>query len=124
ITRLCVPNRARAVSPQAIPDEPAGPRYVCSSGGIGRIVIARKNDGPNVGKWLFTAESVERIEPMFLAVMGKPVDESLRGATAVVRQPMAWDAPGIWLRLRISDWARVSAGSLELYQWTGLALTL
>lgn len=115
-------DRTRAVYPQAIPDEPEGPRYVFSSNGVGRIVIAPKNDGPQRGKWFFTAESVERIEAMFLAAMGKPVDESLRDAA--VRQPTVWETPGIWLRLRIPDWARLSAGGLELYQWIGLALTL
>ncbi|HLJ95511.1 MAG TPA: mechanosensitive ion channel domain-containing protein [Gemmataceae bacterium] len=117
-------DRTRAVYPQEVPDEPEGPRYLFSSSALGRIVIARKNDGPNAGKWFFTAETVERIEPMFLAIMDKPVDESLRSATAMVRQVEVWDVPGVWLRLRMPEWARISAGSLELYQWIGLVLTL
>jgi MscS family membrane protein len=117
-------DRTTPVYPQEIPDEPEGPRYVLHSGDTGRIVIARKTDGPGKDKWLFTAETVERIEPMFLAVLGRPVDESLRGATTVVRQPTVWETPGIWLRLCIPEWARVAAGGLELYQWAGLVLTL
>src|SRR5207253_9635547 len=115
-------ERTKTVYPQEIPDEPEGPRYVFHSGDTGRIVIARRSDGPAQGKWLFTAETVERIEPMFLAALGKPVDESLRGATATARQPTVWETPGIWLRLRVPDWAAVAVGGLALYQWAGLVL--
>src|SRR5262249_34275324 len=100
------------------------PRFVLHSGDIGRIVIARKTEGPAKGKWLFTAETVERIEPMFLAVLGKPVDESLRGAMPPGHPPALRETPGIWLRLRMPQWARIAVGGLELYQWCGLVLAL
>jgi MscS family membrane protein len=117
-------DRISAVYPQEIPDEPEGPRYVFHSGDTGRIVIARKTEGPGKGKWLFTAETVERIESMFLAVLGQPVDASLRSATANVRQPTLSETPGIWLRQRMPAWARTSAGRLEVYQWGGLVFAL
>jgi MscS family membrane protein len=115
-------DRTRAVYPQEVPDEPDGPRYVFTSGDLGRIVLARKNEGPAKGKWLFTAETVERIEPMFLAVLGGAVEKSLPNATT--RQPTLWETPGVWLRLRMPDWARIPASGLELYQWAGLVLTM
>jgi MscS family membrane protein len=117
-------DRIGRVYPQEIPDDPEGPRYVFSSSELARIVIARKTDGPSKGKWLFTEETVEQIEPMFLAVIGQPIDESLRSATFHMRKPTAWQTPGIWLRLHLPPWARVSAGRLELYQWIGLGVTL
>jgi MscS family membrane protein len=117
-----VMDRTSAVFPQEIPDEPEGPRYILHSGDTGRIVIARKTEGPAKGKWLFTEETVEQIEAMFLAVLGKPVIATHRSATAAQRQPTVWETPGIWLRLLIPDWARLSAGGLELYQWAGLVL--
>jgi MscS family membrane protein len=113
-------DRMNAVYPQEIPDEPEGPRYILHSEDAGRIVIARKTEGPSKGKWLFTTETVERIEPMFLAVLGKPVDASHRGATAAEHEPTVWETPGIWLRLRVPSWARLFVGSVELYQWAGL----
>jgi MscS family membrane protein len=115
-------DRTRAVYPQEVPDEPDGPRYIFTSGDLGRIVLARKMDGPSKGKWLFTAETVERIEPMFLAVLDKRVDKPQQGATT--RQPTLWETPGVWLRRRMPDWARMPADGLELYQWAGLVLTL
>jgi MscS family membrane protein len=115
-------DRIARVYPEEVPDEPEGPRYLFHNDDLGRIVIARKTDGTDKGKWLFTAETVERIEPMFLAALGRPVDASLRGAN--LRQPTVWETPGIWLRLHMPDWAWTSAAGLELYQWTGLLLTL
>jgi MscS family membrane protein len=117
-------DRTRAVFPQEIPDEPDGPRYIFHNGDLGRIVLARKMEGPLKGKWLFTAETVEQIEPMFLSVLGKPPNESLRNTANAARQPTVWETPGIWLRLRVPVWAHLSTGGLELYQWAGLVLTL
>jgi MscS family membrane protein len=117
-------DRIGTVYPQEIPDEPEGPRYVFYSDDTGRIVIARQTHGPQQGKWLFTAETVERIEPMFVAALGKPVDDSVGGGKGAIREPSVWETPGIWLRARLPNWARMPAGSLELYQWAGLFLTL
>jgi MscS family membrane protein len=118
-------DRIGRVYPQEIPDEPEGRRYIFHSSEMGRIVIARKNgDGPSKGKWLFTGETVEQIESMFLSVLGQPVDESVRTAPFVVREPAPWDTPGIWLRLRRPAWAGMAAGELEMYQWLGLLATL
>jgi MscS family membrane protein len=117
-------DRTSAVYPQEIPDEPDGPRYIFHSSDTGRIVIARKTEGPLKGKWLFTADTVDQIEPMFLSVLGQPPDESLRNATNAAREPTLWETPGIWLRLRVPTLARASAGGLALYQWAGLVLTL
>ena len=57
-------DRTRTVYPQEVPDEPDGPRYIFTSGDMGRIVLARKTDGPGKGKWLFTAETVDAIPKM------------------------------------------------------------
>jgi MscS family membrane protein len=116
-------DRMGRVYPEEIPDALEGPRYLFQSGDLGRVVIARQTEGRHKGKWLFTAETVEQIEPMFLAAMGRPVDESLRGSTTAGREPTVGDMPGLWLRLRVPAWGRVPAGRLALYQWVGLFLT-
>jgi MscS family membrane protein len=115
-------DRIGRVYPEEVPDEPEGPRYIFHSGDQGRIVIARKTDAPDKGKWLFTAETVEQIEPMFLAVLGRSIDESLHGTVAAERRPTAEETPGVWLRLRMPEQARVSVDGLEIYQWLGLVL--
>jgi MscS family membrane protein len=116
-------DRIGRVYPEEVPDEPEGMRYVFHpSDDPRRIVIARKTDGPDKGKWLFTAETVEQIEPMFLAMLGRPVDESLRGTAAAERMPTLEETPGVWLRLHMPQTARRSVGGLEAYAWVGLGL--
>src|SRR5262249_38599854 len=58
-------DRIGRVYPEEVPDEPEGPRYLYHNDAHGRIVIARKTEGPDKGKWLFTVDTVDRIEPMF-----------------------------------------------------------
>src|SRR5262249_40040596 len=84
-------DRIGRVYPQEGRDEPEGPGYIFHNTDQGGIVIAGKPDGADKGKWLFTGETVDRIEPMFLAVLGRPVDESLRGEGFPVREPCIWD---------------------------------
>ena len=115
-------DRIARVYPQEVPDDPEGARYVFHSGEDGRIVIARKADGPHKGKWFFTSETVEQIEPMFLAMLGEPPHPSLQGAP--LREPSLLDAPGIWLRMQAPDWAKESVGGLQIYQWLGLGVVL
>jgi len=117
-------DRMGRVYSEEVPDEPDGPRYIYQNGGLGRVVIARASEGREKGKWLFTADTVEQIEPMFLAALGRPVDESLLGKSSAVREPTIVDAPGIWLRLHVPPWGRMSARGLALYQWVGLFLAV
>jgi MscS family membrane protein len=115
-------DRIGRVYPQEVPDEADGPRYLFHNDEHGRIVIARKTEGSDKGRWLFTADTVERIEPMFLAALGRPVDESMRGSD--LRQPGLWETPGIWLRVHLSKPGKASTSGLQLYQWIGLILSL
>ncbi len=114
-------DRVGRVYVQEVPDNPEGPRYVLYRGVLGRVVLDRKAEEPGKGQWQFTQETVQRVEAMFLAVLGTPPDESQQG-TDVVAEPTLWETPGVWLRLRLPAWARVRAGSLDLYQWLGLLL--
>lgn len=117
-------DRISRVYAQEIPDEMEGPRYVFHNAETGRIVIARQTEGSAKGKWLFAQETVEQIEPMFLAVLGQPVDKSLCGSPAEKHCVTMWETPGIWVRLNVPAWVRRDVRGLELYQWIGLLLTL
>jgi MscS family membrane protein len=117
-------DRIGRVYPQEIPDEAEGPRYVFFRSELGRIAIARTTDGPRKGLWLFTAETVQRIEPMFRAMLGQPVHESVRGDEGESAGPTFWDTPGIWLRLRLPAWAQFRVAGLDAYHWVGLVLAL
>ncbi len=109
---------------QEIPDEAEGPHYNLYRGEKGRIVVARQTAGPRKGEWLFTVETVTRIEPMFRKVIDQPTDETLKGVPGIVSQPSFWGTPGIWLRLCLPQWLRVRTGGMDLYQWLGLVLAV
>jgi MscS family membrane protein len=107
---------------QEIPDSPEGPRYVLHRGPLGRIALERQTTEAGKTPWLFTEDTVKRIDPMFRAVLGQPLDDSQKDVPGVLVEPKLSDAPGIWLRLRVPRWMQTRAGRLELYQWLGLAL--
>ncbi len=109
---------------QELPDDAEGPRYVCHRSDQGRIVIARKAEGPRKGEWLFTADTVARVERMFRRSLHRPPDDSLEGMQGIVFEPSFWETPGIWLRLRLPGWAQVRTLGLEVYQWLGLVLAV
>jgi MscS family membrane protein len=111
-------DRVGRVYVQEVPDNQEGHRYVLHRGELGRVVLDRRAKEPGMGLWQFTPETVRQIEPMFLAVLGKPPDESQRGAA----EPDLREAPGVWLRLHLPAWAQAHLGPLHLYQSPGLAL--
>src|SRR5207248_4958691 len=69
-------DRIGRIYVQEIPDSAEGPRYVLYRGELGRVVVDRKMNDPGKGLWQFTPETVQHIEPMFRAVLGKPLVES------------------------------------------------
>jgi MscS family membrane protein len=107
---------------QEVPESPEGPRYILYRGELGRAVVDRKTSDPGKGLWQFTPETVQHIEPMFRAVLGKPLDESQKDAAGALAVPHFRDTPGIWLRLQLPDWLQTHLGPLDLYQWLGFAL--
>jgi MscS family membrane protein len=109
---------------QEIPDNPEGPRFVLYRGDLGRIALDRETKEPGKGQWLFTADTVERIDLMFRAVLGQPVDESQQDLPGALIEPTFWETPGIWLRLNTPAWLQARAGFLELYQWLGLVVAV
>jgi MscS family membrane protein len=112
----------------SIPNDPDGRRYVHYRGELGRISLARQEGEPGAAPdqpgWQFTAETVGRIEPMFAAVMHRPVDEALADIPHAVSGPPFWEQPGLWVRLRVPAWLRAPLAGLALYQYLGLVLVL
>jgi MscS family membrane protein len=103
---------------EEVPDNPEAMRYILYRGELGRIVLDRRADGPEKGQWQFTPETVSLVEPMFRAVLGRPLDESLDGEI----EPRFWDTSAVWLRLQMPKWLSAELGPLDLYQWLGLIL--
>ena len=77
-------DRIGRIYVQEIPDNPEGPRYVLYRGELGRVVVDRKTSDPGKGLWQFTPETVQHIEPMFRAVLGKPLDASQKDGVGVL----------------------------------------
>jgi MscS family membrane protein len=118
-------DRIGRVYAQEIPDEPDGPRYVFHRSDLGQITLARSTaTGPQQGVWLFTPETVAQIETMFRTVLHRPVHESLLADEGIIADPPFRENPGVWLRLRLPDWAQFRVAGLEIYQWIGLALAV
>src|SRR5262249_33783454 len=115
-------DRIGRIYAQEVPDRPDGPRYVLYRGELGRIAVDRRVNDPDKGLWQFTPETVKQIERMFLAVSGRPVDESQQDNSQALAAPRFQDAPGVWLRLKLPAWAQARLGALALYQWLGVCL--
>lgn len=105
---------------QEIPDDPTGPRVVIYRGEQGRIVLARRTEEPGKGNWLFTAETVKQIEPVFCNLIRQPVDESVEDEKSILRGTSLLTMPGIWVRLLVPDFLQKRMHPLEPYQWIGL----
>jgi MscS family membrane protein len=115
-------DRTGRIYIQEVPDDPDGPRYALYRGELGRVVLAKRGSDPRKGAWLFTPETVRRIESMFRLAANRPPDSSLRDADRIAQGPEFWEAPGIWVRLRVPVWAQMKFGPLDGYQWAGLGL--
>lgn len=117
-------DRTGRIYPQEVPDDPDGPRYSVYRGEIGRIVLAKKTDGLRQGQWLFTSDTVNKIESMYRAVSDRPPDPSLADIPAAQRGADFWETPGVWLRQRLHRVAQTPLGPLDVYQWIGLVLAM
>jgi MscS family membrane protein len=113
-------DRIGRIYVEEIPENAEGPRYVLYRGELGRVALDRKPDEPNKGQWQFTPETVKYIEPMFLAVLGQPIETAQEEGAEVLAVPRFWETPGVWLRLQLPAWLRTRIGPLDLFQWLGL----
>jgi MscS family membrane protein len=117
-------DRTGRVYAQETPSASDGPRYTVYRGDLGRVVLAKKADGPREGAWLFTADTVNSIERMFRSVADRPPDASLAHLPSVQRPPDFWEVPGLWLRHRLPPAAQTKFGPLEAYQWVGVIIAM
>jgi MscS family membrane protein len=107
---------------QEVPDRAEGPRYMLYRGELGRIILDRRAKAPAQGAWQFTPETVQSVESMFRVLLGKPPEEAGEEGTPALLEPRFWEAPGVWLRLKLPRWAQLRLGPMDLYQWPGLPL--
>jgi MscS family membrane protein len=108
---------------QEVPNEIEGPRHLLYRGPLGRISLESAVDGSRKGEWLFTAETVAQVEPMFLSTLGQSTSARLP-ESGTRQDPITAASLGLLLRSHIPAWLRVSVAGLDSYQWIGLALIL
>jgi MscS family membrane protein len=114
-------DRVGRVYVQEIPDNPEGQKYILYRGELGRMVLDRRTEDPGKGQWQFTPETVQQIEGMFRAVLGRPVSDP-QGTEEGLSVPRFRETPAVWVRLQMPGWAQTPLGRFDLYQWLGLAV--
>jgi MscS family membrane protein len=117
-------DRTGRVYAQEVPSDTDGPHFSVYRGQLGRIVLGKRTDGPRLGAWLFTTDTVNHIERMFRTVSDHPPDASLSDVPEVHRPVEFLDVPGLWLRQRLPAAAQMRLGPLDAYQWAGLVLAM
>ena len=111
-------DRIERVIIQDISDDPAGKKYQWFVSGVGRIELARLEEGEHVGEWRFTAATVRTIEALFEAYEGKPLAAGLEQK----RIRFVHD-PAMWLRERVpAEFKQRHFVWLDDWQWMALLL--
>ncbi|QEH34830.1 Low conductance mechanosensitive channel YnaI [Aquisphaera giovannonii] len=108
-------DRTGPLHVQESPNEAEGPRYVYYRGPLGQISLEAAGEARK-GDWLFTAETVSQVEPMFLAAISRKA--------APARDPVTRASLGILARGAVPGWLQAPVLGLGLYQWIGLALVV
>jgi MscS family membrane protein len=108
---------------QVIPNEVDAPHYLFYRGPLGRISLEPVDSGAQKRDWLFTADTVGHIEPMFQAALQR---QAARGAliSAGHADPITLSSSGILVRQILPAWLERSVMGLELYQWIGLVVNV
>ena len=114
---LFVMDRIKVVVYHEVPDRPDGGTHTWYIGRQGRIELARMDHGKRKGFWLFTAGTVRSIERLFKAFEDKPRLEALESLSFRMN-------PRAWLLERIPHRWKGETLSLQLWQWTGIAILL
>jgi MscS family membrane protein len=105
---------------QDIPNDTEGPRFIYYRGPLGRISLEPAAEGPRKGEWLFTAETVGQIEPLFLGLIrqGPPRLDSPGGPVTLGSLPLL-------IRAGLPAGLERNVLGLTLFQWLGgLAILL
>jgi MscS family membrane protein len=116
-----VVDRVGPPSLQETPNEDEGPRYVYYRGPLGQISLEAASAGLRKGDWLFTAETVSQIEPMFLAALKEmPASSTVRIGS--LKDSITYASLGVLIRQHVPSWLQLPILGLGSYQWFGLSL--
>lgn len=123
---LDVLYRTTLPAPEDVPDEPEMKRLERTRWTVPHtpIAIARVEEGPRAGEWLFTPETVERAKEFYLRTRqlpvqpGAPIEDGYRLYIAVSGSMI----PTSWVEA-LPEWARATYLEQTVWQW-GLLIVL
>jgi MscS family membrane protein len=109
---------------QEIPDSNYSDPYVVLSLPEGTIEIVRIPSGERKGEWVFSRDTVNSIEKLFVAFEDKPYREEIVAMGETNHLPPLWSQPELWFRSHLPAWARASVLrlgrlNLEVYELAG-----
>jgi MscS family membrane protein len=118
-------DRLGPIQLQEVPNEVEGPRYVLYRGPLGRISLEPAAPGEHSGQWLFTAETIAQVEPMYaaslaLAGTGPGPGGNSQAQGRFPRDPFCAATAGLVVRGAVPGWLQVPVMGLGTYQWAGL----
>lgn len=118
-------DRNKLIIPQEAPNQAEGRRWTpFRAEGGDSVMLTRQTTDPWKDRWLFTADSLSRIEKIFPSVIGKETLPEVASSYWYREGPHFFECPAVWLHVRMPDALRIPLGPLEAYQWIGIALIL
>jgi len=113
-------DRIQRVVYQEIPDDPAGEPYTWFVSPVGRVELARLEEGERAGEWRFSKRTVGTIEALFKFYEDKPLAAGLEH-----KRIKFLENPQLWLRERIPPaWKQTRFVWFEDWQWLALLIVL
>jgi MscS family membrane protein len=118
-------DRNKFIIPQEVPNQPDGRRWGAIRSETGEaLFIGRRAADPWKDRWLFTSDSLERIERLFPSAIGTEPVADVAKSYWFREGPDFLECPPVWLHTRMPDLLRTRLWHLEGYQWIGMVVIL
>ena len=118
-------DRNKFIIPQEVPNQPDGRRWGAFRAEAGdALFISRRSADPWKDRWLFTAESLEKIEHLFPGSIGTEPLPEVAKSYWYREGPDFLECPAVWLHIRMPDLLRTRVWRLEGYQYLGIIFIL
>lgn len=120
--------RQRRIILQEIPDSNYSDPYTWLSEPEGSIEIVRIPSGERKGEWVFSRETVNALDKLYVAFEDRPYSKELVASRAKYL-PHFWAEPELWLRSKLPPWLRAPLLTtpvlvLEVYELIGYVLVV
>jgi MscS family membrane protein len=112
---------------QEIPDSNYSDPYVWLSSPQGVIELVRIPSGNRKGEWVFSRDTVNSIDKLFVVAEDLPYEETIVASGTQAYLPSPWTETELWLRRLLPGWLRATVFatprfSLQVYELLGYVL--